>query len=151
MALNDSLQITQEGIDLIKNAESLQLKTYLCPAGIPTIGWGHTGPEVKLGMTIDIGKAMDYLYRDIEAAAKVIREKVKTQLNANQFSALISFIFNLGAGNFITSTLLKKINQGDFANAAMEFPRWNHNAADGKVLDGLTRRRLAEKALFQKA
>lgn len=150
MALNDALKITDEGLELIKSFESLALESYLCPAGIPTIGWGHTGPDIKLGLIIDEPKALTYLYRDIESAANTIRSRVKKALNANQFSALISFIFNLGAGNFNASTLLRKINAGDFAGAALEFPRWDR-AANGKVLAGLTRRRLAEKALFEKA
>ncbi len=162
-------KITKEGIELIKEFETLRLKSYLCPAGKPTIGWGHTGPEVKLGMEITEAKATDYLYRDIETAGKSVRV-VKVPINDNQFSALVSFVFNLGGGNFFTSTLLKKINAKDFEGAAAEFKRWNKcqvrkKDANGKdlkdangnflheliELPGLTRRRADEKEMFLKA
>lgn len=139
-------ECNEAGKDIIREFEGLRLKAYLCPAGKWTIGYGHTGSEVKAGMTISEDKANALLANDLTTAEAVITKEVTVPISDNQFSALVSFVFNLGAGNFSRSTLLKKLNASDIAGAAAEFPRWNK--VGGKALDGLTRRRDAERALF---
>ncbi|SEH24669.1 lysozyme [Magnetospirillum fulvum] len=136
----------EAGKDIIRQCEGLRLKAYLCPAGKLTIGYGHTGPDVKTGMTITEEDANTLLSRDLVAAEKAIAGVVSVTITDNQFSALVSFVFNLGAGNFYGSTLLKKLNANDIFGAADEFPRWNK--VNGQVLAGLTRRREAERTLF---
>jgi len=136
----------EAGKDIIRQSEGLRLTAYLCPAGKLTIGYGHTGPDVKTGMTITEDQANALLSQDLVTAEKAISGAVSVTITDNQFSALVSFVFNLGAGNFLGSTLLKKLNANDIFGAADEFPRWNK--VNGKVLAGLTRRREAEKALF---
>jgi lysozyme len=129
--------------ELIKRFEGLREEAYLCPAGIPTIGYGHTA-GVKLGQTITAEQAETMLHADVDAFASTLGHVLKVELSQGQFDALVSFAYN--CAGWATSTLLRKVNQLDFASAASEFLKWNH--ADGKVLDGLTRRREAERALF---
>lgn len=144
-----SLRTSKAGIDLIKHYEGLKLAAYLCPAGVPTIGYGSTrlnGGPVTLGTTITIEEAELALQNDLIFFEKGIKKYVVVQLTQHQFDALVSFAYNLGLGNLKSSTLLKKINANLFQDAAEEFMRWNK--AGGKVLLGLTRRREAEKNLF---
>lgn len=120
-------------------------------SGAPwTIGIGHTGKvngkPVGPGMTISKQMSYDLLDQDAAIAARAVNKSVVVPLNQNQFDALVDFTFNLGVGNFQSSTLLKKLNARDFAGAANEFPRWNK--AQGQVLAGLTKRRNKEKELF---
>jgi len=147
MSATTSIRSCNEaGKDIIRQSEGLRLKAYLCPAGKLTIGYGHTGPDVKTGMTITEDEANALLSQDLIAAETAITGAVSVPITDNQFSALVSFVFNLGAGNFYSSTLLKKLNANDIFGAADEFPRWNK--VNGQVLEGLTRRRQAEQALF---
>lgn len=147
MSATTSIRSCNEaGKDIIRQCEGLRLKAYLCPAGKLTIGYGHTGPDVKTGMTITEEDANTLLSRDLVAAEKAIGGAVSVTITDNQFSALVSFVFNLGAGNFYGSTLLKKLNANDVFGAADEFLRWNK--VNGQVLAGLTRRREAERTLF---
>lgn len=141
------MQTSKNGIDLIKRYEGCYLKAYKCPGGVWTIGYGCT-KNVKQGMTITKKQAIDYLMRDLVQIEKGIVHLVKVSINQNQFDALVSFVFNCGLGNFKRSTLLKKINNNDFIAASEEFIRWNKS--NGKVLKGLTRRRLEERDLFLK-
>jgi lysozyme len=147
------MRVTNEGIKLktvnkaiIKESESLQLKAYLCPAGVWTIGWGHT-KGVKAGDTCTIDEAEVMLSSDLLDAEYAVNKCVKVDLNQNQFDALVSFVFNVGGGNFKSSTMLRKLNAGDYAGAANEFKRWNK--AGGRVLNGLTIRREKESKLFK--
>lgn len=153
------LTISQKGIDLIKEFEGLHdgnkktatIEPMLDPIGIPTIGWGSTtyedGRRVKMGDPgITLEQAESLLVHHLQVAEATVRSLVKVPLNQNQFDALVSFVYNLGAGNFGSSTLLKKINSGCFSCAAKEFGRWNR--AGGKVLNGLTKRREKERSLF---
>lgn len=133
------------GKDLIKKYESLRLIAYLCPAGIPTIGWGHT-KGVSIGDTCSKEQAEKWFDEDYNEAKTGLYKYVKVPLNENQEGALISFIFNLGIGNFSSSTLLKLLNQGKYLEASEQFVRWNKSK--GRVLTGLTNRRLEEKQLF---
>jgi lysozyme len=136
----------EKGLAIIKKWEGLRLDAYLCPSKIPTIGWGHTGPEVILGMKIDLAQAETYLKQDVVSAEDTVNGHVKVPLNQNQFDALVSFVFNEGSGNFIHSTLLKLLNVKLYDCAADQFPRWIYGA-DGP-LEGLKKRRKEERELF---
>jgi lysozyme len=133
------------GVDLIKKWEGCKLKAYLCPAGVPTIGYGHT-KGVKMGDVITEDVANSYLLDDIIEAHKGIDRVVKVSLTDNQLGALTSFVFNLGIGNLTSSTLLKLINQGKYLEASAQFLRWDK--ANGTTLIGLTNRRAEEMKLF---
>jgi len=133
---------------LIKEFEGLRLEAYLCPADVWTIGYGHTKGVVQ-GDKITQAGADAFLAQDVLWVAAAVDKKVKVELNTNQEAALYSFIYNVGAGAFGKSTLLRKLNDWDYEGAANEFKRWNKGG--GKVLRGLIRRRNAEAALFRKA
>lgn len=140
------MQISKAGLDLIKEFEGLYLKAYRCPAGVPTIGYGHTA-GVVMGQTITKQQADDYLRRDVRQFERAVARLVSVPLTQGQFDALVSFAFNLGEGALAQSTLLRLLNAGDYAGAAAQFDRWNK--AGGRVLPGLVRRRAAERALFE--
>lgn len=133
------------GLDIIKKFEGLRLQAYLCPAGKPTIGWGHTY-GVKMGRTISVAEAEVLLDHDYQDALSGVEELITVPLTENQLGALASFVFNLGRGKLIGSTLRKKLNQGDYKGAAEELDKWVY--AGGVKLDGLVARRAAEKELF---
>lgn len=139
------MKTSPKGISLIKEFEGLSLDAYLCSAGVMTIGYGHTG-GVQKGDRITEKKAEELLQDDLKKFENGVLRLVRVPLNQNQFDALVSFAFNLGVGNLGKSTLLRKLNGGDFAGAATEFVRWNK--AGGRELAGLTRRRNAEAELF---
>ena len=134
-------------IPLIKEFEGCKLKAYLCPAGVWTIGYGHTD-GVKEGDEITQQEADRLLANDVHSFSAGVQRLVTSDINRNQLGALTSFAFNVGLGNLRHSTLLRLVNKGDFVGAANQFSRWNK--AGGKVLAGLTRRREAEKKLFLK-
>ena len=140
------MQISKAGLDLIKQFEGLYLKAYRCPAGVPTIGYGHTA-GVAMGQTITQQQADDYLRRDVRQFERAVARLVTVPMTQGQFDALVSFAFNLGEGTLAQSTLLRLLNAGDYAGAAAQFDRWNK--AGGRVLPGLVRRRAAERALFE--
>ena len=134
------------GLDIVKEAEGLRLSAYLCPAGIPTIGYGHT-KGVKLGDTCTKEQAEEWLENDFFMAKQDVKAVVKVPLSENQLDALASFVFNLGVRKLIQSTLLKKLNAGDYNGAAAEFDKW---VFAGKVkLNGLVKRRAKERQLFE--
>jgi GH24 family phage-related lysozyme (muramidase) len=137
--------INQAGIKLITAFEGCELKSYQDAVDVWTIGYGHT-KDVHPGMTITQAQAEQLLQEDLEEFESAVEDAVSIDLNPNQFAALVSFCFNLGAGSLFASTLLRILNDGDIHAAANEFPRWNK--AGKQVLLGLTRRRLAERALF---
>jgi len=136
------------GLNLIKKYEGLRLKAYQDPVKIWTIGYGHTGPDVKKGKVITEAEAERLLKQDLRKFEGVVNSKVTKKLTRNQFDALVSFTYNVGPEAFRTSTLLKKLNNGNFPGAAAEFLRWNK--AGGNILPGLTKRRKEEQALFNK-
>lgn len=142
------MKTSLKGIALIKEYEGLRLGAYLCSAGVLTIGYGHTG-GVKEGDLITEQKAEQLLQDDLKKFENGVLRLVRVPLTQNQFDALVSFAFNLGVGNLGKSTLLKMLNDRDYKGAAGQFIRWNKAA--GKELAGLTRRRLAESALFLSA
>ena len=133
------------GIALIKRFEGLRLKAYLCPASVPTIGYGHTKGVQINDPAITEEEADRLLAEDLKLYEKAVTEMVKVPINQNQFDALVSFAFNLGTGALRGSTLMKKLNAGQ--PCAAEFDRWVFAA--GKALPGLVRRRAAEKRLFE--
>ncbi|NUB05801.1 lysozyme [Azospirillum sp. Vi22] len=143
-------EIHPDALALVRHFEGLYLKAYLCPAGVPTIGYGHTA-GVRMGQTITSLQAEVYLRADMAEAAAAVDQLVKVPLTDQQRGALASFVFNLGAGSLQSSTLLRLLNQGDYAGAAGQFGRWVFATVKGKkqVLDGLVKRRAAERALFE--
>lgn len=135
------MNISQTGLNLIKQFEGCHLTAYKDPVGVLTIGYGHT-KGVKAGQKITQAQADAYLKQDVASAEKAV-SKYKYNYNQNQFDALVSFTFNCGSGN------LKQItNNGNRTLAQISARIPNYNKADGKVLAGLTRRRAAEKKLF---
>ncbi len=140
------MRINEAGLKIIKRNEGLRLHAYRCPAGVWTIGYGHTGPAAKRGNIITEERADLLLRNDVAYFEDAVSGLVTVPLNGNQFSALVSFTFNLGEAHLAESTLLRTLNAGDPEGAANEFPRWNR--AGGKVLPGLERRRDEERALF---
>lgn len=137
------MKISEAGLNLIKQFEGCYLTAYKDPVGIPTIGYGHT-KGVKLGQKITQAQADTYLRQDVASAEKAV-SKYKYNYNINQFSALVSFTYNCGAGN------LKQItNNGSRTLEQISARLPNYNKAGGKVLTGLIRRRAAEKKLFDK-
>lgn len=146
------MKISEVGVNLIKSFEGCSLKAYKCPVGVWTIGWGTTEPingvKPHEGMIITQQQADEILIKNLKAYENAVNKYVTYQINQNQFDALVSFAYNCGNGALKTSTLLKKLNAGDVQGAANEFLRWNK--ANGKVLNGLTRRRESERKLFLK-
>ncbi len=141
------MNISTNGIELIKQFEGCVLKAYKCPAGIWTIGYGHTAGVIE-GQTITRAEAEGLLKQDLARFERVINNIVKVEINQNQFDALVSFSYNLGSGALNNSTLLRLLNKGDYNGAAEQFDRWVY--AGGKKLAGLVKRRTAEKELFLK-
>ncbi|MBE9160138.1 lysozyme [Nodosilinea sp. LEGE 06152] len=146
--------INAAGLEIVKGFEGLGLAAYPDPGtgGEPwTIGYGHTSaagpPQVYKGLTITRAEAEEILKRDLAKYEKAVASAVTRTPTSDQFSAMVSFTFNVGPGNFQTSTLLKKHNAGDFAGASEEFGRWVY--AGGNVMPGLQRRRRAERALYR--
>jgi lysozyme len=140
----------QAGVDLIKEFEGLRLRAYRCPAGVLTIGYGTTvyptGRKVQMGEQITAEQAEEYLRSDLRAFEREVERMVLVPLNSNQFAALVSFAYNLGAEALRKSTLLRLLNAHNYAGVAEQFARWTYAA--GKQLPGLVRRRAAERALF---
>ncbi|MGF7178190.1 lysozyme [Azospirillum doebereinerae] len=144
--------ITSATVDLVKRFEGLYLTAYRCPAGVPTIGYGHTA-GVQMGQTITKAMADMLLAADLAAAAADVDRLVKVPVADDQRGALASFTFNLGAGSLACSTLLVMLNAGDYQSAAAQFGRWVYATVDGvkTQLPGLVARRAAEAALFRSA
>lgn len=141
------MNVSTNGIELIKQFEGCSLKAYKCPAGIWTIGYGHTN-GVKEGQAITKAEAENLLKQDLTRFERVINNVIKVNLNQNQFDALVSFSYNIGTGALKNSTLLKLLNNEDYKGAAEQFDKWVY--AGGKKLAGLIKRRTAEKELFLK-
>ena len=141
------VRINKAGLDLIKKFEGLRLKSYKCPGGKWTIGYGHTGQSIKSGQTITEHQADAILDVDVDKFERGVLAALDGHpVTENQFSALVSFAFNLGTAALARSSLLKKLKAGDIAGAAAEFMKWQYAA--GKVLPGLLKRRAEERALF---
>jgi len=134
------------GLALTKSFEGLRLTAYQDCVGIWSIGYGHTGPDVHAGQTITELEAEALLRTDLAAAVACVNRAVTAAITQPQFDALVDFCFNAGRGNFLGSTLLRHINEGDPNAAVAQFGLWVH--AGGEVVPGLVRRRQAEAALF---
>ena len=149
------MKASNNAIELIKRFEGFSATPYLCPAGVPTIGYGSTmqpndKPVTMKHPPIDAEEAAEWLEQDVGIIAAGLHMRTKSlNLNQNQFDALVSWVYNLGLGNFDKSTLYKMLRAKNYSAAAQEILKWNK--AGGKVLDGLTRRRKAEYDLFVKA
>lgn len=145
------MNTSKAGLDLIKQFEGLRLKAYKCPADVWTIGYGHTSaagqPAVKSGMSITEAQANKILASDLGQYEDAINNSVKVELTQNQFDALVSFVYNVGIGAFQKSTLLKKLNAGQYDAVPAELMKWTKGG--GKELPGLVRRRRAEAALWR--
>lgn len=145
-----------KGVNLIKRFEGCYLEAYQDPANKWTIGYGHTGnvdgKAIKKGMKISNQKAIMLLKSDLKKYERIVKKCAKVSITQNQFDALVSFTYNIGEGNFTNSTLVKKLNNKDIDGASNEFLRWDKADTDGdgdlEVLKGLTKRRIAEKNLF---
>ena len=154
------MKIGKAGLDLIKLYEQgpdggAALESYLCPARIWTIGWGHT-KGVHIGQHATLAQCEQWLLEDVATAEAAVNALVRVPLTQNQFDALVSFVFNIGVGRpttdpkggagFWASTLRRLLNESDYAGAAGQFKRWNKGG--GAVLNGLVARRADEEALF---
>ena len=143
-------QINQAGLDIIKHFEGFEPKAYLDPIGIPTIGYGHitgvTLQDVQNQRTVSETEAAQLLREDLAVAETAVERLITVALNDNQFSALVSFTFNLGEGNLQSSTLRRRLNREEYDAVPYEMSRWVKAA--GRTLPGLVRRRKAEGELF---
>jgi lysozyme len=145
------MKTNDKGIKLLHDFEGLKLQAYLCPAKVWTIGYGNTryedGRPVKEGDVITKERAEQLFLRILDVFEKGVKSRVKKELNSNQFSALVSFSYNIGLGNFGASTLLKMVNVNPSDPKIREqFMRWNK--ANGGIMAGLIRRRKAEADLY---
>ncbi len=149
----DALITNKKGVDLIKGFEQLRTRSYYDQAGVITIGYGHTGPDVYPGQTISPQRAEELFREDLEKREVSLRAMVGVPLTENEFSALVSWLYNVGSGNARSSTLIQILNQGaspeDVANQLL---RWNkvRDPKTGKLIvsNGLVRRRKAEHDLY---
>lgn len=141
------MKASKNAVNLIKRFEGCRLNAYKCPAGVWTIGYGHTS-NVKKGDTITELQAETFLAIDLQRYECAINVNVlpKCSLTQNEFDALVSFVFNIGTGNFDRSTMLKLLQQGKKNEAAQQFDKWIYSGK--KILPGLIKRRQAEKELF---
>jgi len=143
--------VPREAIDLIKEFEGLRLNAYLCPAGVWTIGYGHTR-TARAGMRITKDQADLLLADDITRVVSSMMRHIRVPLDNYQYGALVSFVFNVGIGAFLGSTLLRLLNDNRHDLVPQQLMRWNKATIDGKrvELPGLTRRRAAEAQLWSK-
>lgn len=145
------MKTNERGLNIITSFEGWSSTPYLCPAGVPTIGYGSIWRRDGACVTMEHPEISNdegefLLRRELRHVEAAIGKLVKTELTENMFSALASFTYNLGSGNLQASTLRMKLKRGDYEGAADEFPKWRR--AGGKILPGLVRRRAAERALF---
>ena len=148
--------VSKNGVDLIKKFEGLhklgkdgKIRAYRCPAGKWTCGYGST-KGVRSGTVWTRAESEERLMEDIREHEHIVKQHVTVPLTQGQYDALVSFVYNLGGGNFRSSTLIKKLNQGLYDEVPEQLMRWNKARVDGKLtaLKGLTRRRSAEAAIF---
>jgi len=142
----NNMQISEEGLALIKKFEGCELKAYRCPANVLTIGYGHI-KDVKEGDQITKEEANYMLQEEMIEYEGYVNDMVDVELNQSQYDSLCAWVYNLGPTNFQSSTLLKVLNEGKYNEVPQEIKRWNK--AGGEVLDGLIRRREAEALLFE--
>jgi lysozyme len=141
--------ITRHGLDLICRYEGFSPVIYLCPAGYPTIGYGHLITEANKEQFLDgvnEDEALELLRQDVGVAERAVLRLINAPLTDGQYDALVSFTFNLGSGALQRSTLRRKVNRQEYEDAALEFGKWVW--AGGRRLKGLVRRRQAEMMLY---
>jgi lysozyme len=145
------MRASEAAIDLIREFESFRPTPYLCPSGVPTIGYGHTSDVCMSTAPVTQAEAVEILRRDLARFELAVVESVSVPLDQSEFDALVSLAFNIGVSAFRTSTLLRHLNAGDRAAPAAEFDVWNKGRAGGKlvVLPGLVARRSRERRLFE--
>lgn len=148
------MKISDEGLRLVKSFEGYHTRlkdgscaAYLCPARVPTIGWGCT-EGVKLGMVWTEAEAEAALRREIAKFENAVNTSVTVEINQNEFDAMVSLAYNIGAAGFKRSSVLRRLNKGDRSGAARAFHMWNRGG--GRILAGLVSRRAREAALFLK-
>jgi len=141
----NNMQISEEGLSLIKKFEGCELEAYLCPAGVWTIGYGHT-KDVKEGDKINKEEAEYLLQEEMIEYEGYVNDFVEVTLQQHQYDSLVSFCYNLGGGSLKKSTLLKVLNDSKYEEVPAQIRRWNK--AGGEVLEGLVRRREAEAVMF---
>lgn len=141
----NKMQISEEGLSIIKKFEGCELESYLCPAGVWTIGYGHT-KGVKEGDKINKEEAEYLLQEEMIEYENYINDLVEVPLQQHMFDALVSWVYNLGSGNLQSSTLLRVLNEGKYDEVPAQIRRWNKS--NGQVLEGLVRRREAEAVMF---
>ncbi len=144
------MKMSQNGIDLLKRFEGLELEAYQDIAGIWTIGYGHTGPDVKPGQRISEREAENLLRQDLRPREQAVERLTNVDLNQNEFDALVSFVYNVGIEAYRGSTARRRLNKGDRLGAADALTWWNKATVGGvlRPVTGLTRRRASERALF---
>jgi lysozyme len=144
------MKMTDEGLALIKEFEGFRTQAYRDPVGVWTIGYGHTAragePVVKSGLVVSEAEASEILRRDVEMFSRGVRKALTRSVSDQQFSALVSFAYNVGLGALAGSSVLRAVNAGDFEAVPRRLALWTK--AGGRVLPGLVRRRAAEAALF---
>jgi lysozyme len=141
--------VTEDGIALIKRFESFAPKIYICPAGYPTIGYGHVVKAQERSLFsdgIDDAQAIELLEKDVASAERAVLRFITVSLTDGQFDALVSFTFNLGSGALQRSTLRRKVNREEHADVPAEFMKWVW--AGGRKLKGLMKRRAAEAGIY---
>ena len=150
--------VSQDCVEIVKKFEGLHklrddglVHAYRCPAGVWTLGFGKT-KGIRSGMTCTIAEAEQHLKDELDAHGKIVKRLVNVPLSQGQYDALVSFVFNVGGGNFKSSTALKRLNSGMYDDVPEQLNRWNKARVDGKLtpLRGLTRRRAAEAAIFSR-
>jgi lysozyme len=150
-------RLSKLGLAFIAQHEGFRSKPYLCPAGVPTVGYGHAYPGRSLSevrrllaphLPLSREEALGFLRTDAASAENVVNTLVTVPLAQRQFDALVSFVFNVGGTAFKRSTLLRRLNQGDYASVPAQLRRWTRGG--GKVLPGLVKRRDAEARLWGK-
>ncbi len=142
------MQVSEAGLQMIKQAEGFRRAAYLDAAGIPTIGYGHRMlPGEVYPDGIDEAHACRLLAADVDFAEAAVRRLVKVPLTQGQFDALVDFCFNLGAGRLAGSTLLRELNAGDYEGARRQLLLWDH--AGSEIVAGLKARREAEFGIWE--
>lgn len=145
--MNEGLTYSKQGLQLTESFEGFRNKAYQDQGGVWTIGFGHTGHDVTPSLVITQSQGELLLAHDVQTAENAVKRFVMVALDQDEFDSTVDFVFNVGSGNFLQSTLLRLLNAGNDAGAALEFAKWDKVA--GVVNSGLARRRLSEAELFQ--
>ncbi len=146
--MTSAMRYSRAGLALTESFEQCRLVAYPDSKGVPTIGWGHTA-GVRLGMTCTQDQADAWLLADVQVAVAAVNRLVTVALTQDEFDALVDLVFNIGQGNFASSSVLRLLNAGDYAGAAAHIDDWDECA--NQVLAGLLRRRQAETKKFESA